>query len=833
MNSADFSRRIDQAREPSEPTDWWSGRCPAHDDEKPSLGWVDGTVKIGIKCQAGCSREEVLAALRLTEDDTCLRPRPASQSGATARTVAATYDYRDESGVLLFQSVRYEPKDFRQRRPDPDDANKWTWNMRGVRLVLYRLNELQGQRRVVVVEGEKDADRLAATGLAATCNPMGAGKWRDEYAEQLRRAGCLFVTVIPDSDDAGREHADRVMRSCVAADLVVQVVSLSEEVDGERRWLGDKEDVSDYLDRNSVDDLYEVLFRADGSNLAVLNRSDRTVSWPDDVSRLRADGAAKITELEAILRLDALLGAPPTPYGEPPAEPPRRDVDLSGDPYEDMKTMWRELVEANEPPVVFLYGDMLSKMNKDAAVVGMDVDRFRGRLVSLARFVKQTKSGPKPVKPEVDLLKMMLVSDENLARMPQLRRIVRTPVFSEDGRLIQRPGHDAESGVYLELADGLVVPPVSEVPTQDEVDRARSLLLDDVFVDFPFTSKADKAAVVALTLLPFARDLIDGATPLHVIAAAKPGTGKSLLLEAVTTIAIGRGVGSMTEADDEDETRKRITSQLLAEPTYVVFENLNKMMRGGAVAQAITGTTWQDRILGLSKIVNLPVRCCWIAVANNPAFSPEVADRIVTCRMVSPLERPRNRDLKDVKHKYLAPWVRENRGPLVWSCLTLVQNWIARGRRKGSADLGSFQTWAETMSGILEAAGVPGLLDNRQMMLERADPVGDSRKAFVVAWYADFKLETKYPRDLVALADLAGCPVDASKTNKDGSLAQSERSRIGTILNQLVDQVFVMPDGVSVTVAPGDPPRDRNGARYRLLVVGPQDDADEYLGGRP
>ncbi len=31
--------------------------------------------------------------------------------------IVATYDYRDERGTLLYQSVRYEPKDFRQRRP--------------------------------------------------------------------------------------------------------------------------------------------------------------------------------------------------------------------------------------------------------------------------------------------------------------------------------------------------------------------------------------------------------------------------------------------------------------------------------------------------------------------------------------------------------------------------------------------------------------------------------------------------------------------------------------------------------------------------------------------
>ena len=39
-----------------------------------------------------------------------------------------------------------------------------------------------------MVEGEKDADALTALGLTATCNPMGAGKWRDSYTATLAGA---------------------------------------------------------------------------------------------------------------------------------------------------------------------------------------------------------------------------------------------------------------------------------------------------------------------------------------------------------------------------------------------------------------------------------------------------------------------------------------------------------------------------------------------------------------------------------------------------------------------------------------------------------------------
>src|SRR5262249_7513307 len=142
---------------------------------------------------AGCKIEAVVKALGLKMEDLF----PPDYSGK--RGLIAVYDYSDERGGLLFQTVRYTPKDFRQRRPDGDGG--WVPNLDGVRRVLYRLPEVMkavaAGETVWVAEGEKDADTLTNFGLCATCSPLGAGKWRAEYAETLRGA---LVVVIPDND---------------------------------------------------------------------------------------------------------------------------------------------------------------------------------------------------------------------------------------------------------------------------------------------------------------------------------------------------------------------------------------------------------------------------------------------------------------------------------------------------------------------------------------------------------------------------------------------------------------------------------------------------------
>ncbi|MBI3104107.1 MAG: AAA family ATPase [Candidatus Rokubacteria bacterium] len=138
---------------------------------------------------------------------------------------------------MLFVVERRQPKEFRQRRPD--GRGGWIWNLAGARRVLYRLPELAGQRTVYVVEGESDAETLAAIGWPATTNAGGAGKWAENYTEQLKAASVKQVVILPDNDTPGEAHARAVARSCLAAGLAVKVIRLP--------GLPAKGDVSDWL----------------------------------------------------------------------------------------------------------------------------------------------------------------------------------------------------------------------------------------------------------------------------------------------------------------------------------------------------------------------------------------------------------------------------------------------------------------------------------------------------------------------------------------------------------------------------------------------------------
>ena len=202
----------------------WVARCPAHEDRSPSLSVDERDGKILLHCHAGCTIEAICAALGIGMRELFAdgASRSSSVNGAPSPPrIVAEYPYNDERGNVLFEVVRFEPKCFRQRRPDGQGG--WVWSLNGTRRVLYRLPEIVEAEFTLVLEGEKDVESARSLGLVATCNPGGAGKWLDEYSEVLRGKR---VAGIADADEPGRKHAQAVAASLYRKVKSLKVVEL-------------------------------------------------------------------------------------------------------------------------------------------------------------------------------------------------------------------------------------------------------------------------------------------------------------------------------------------------------------------------------------------------------------------------------------------------------------------------------------------------------------------------------------------------------------------------------------------------------------------------------
>lgn len=202
----------------------WTAQCPLHVDRTPSLH-IEKTKegKVIANCK-GCGRgndtyHRLLKHFGLWRIWTKSKPK----------IIEEIYAYRDEAGALLFEVVRYKnatpDRKFSQRRPDARGGR--INNLKGVRRVLFRLPELLKAVNppesegldfslpeplpIYIVEGEADALEMVKQGFCATCNPMGAGKWREEYNQSLK--GAREINVVADKDEPGRNHARSVALS--------------------------------------------------------------------------------------------------------------------------------------------------------------------------------------------------------------------------------------------------------------------------------------------------------------------------------------------------------------------------------------------------------------------------------------------------------------------------------------------------------------------------------------------------------------------------------------------------------------------------------------------
>lgn len=475
---------------------------------------------------------------------------------------------------------------------------------------------------------------------------------------------------------------------------------------------------------------------------------------------------------------------------------------------------WDALVEANEPPVLFRRSNLPVAVERiddtdELVIRTLDDSRLKHRAVELVRFeqVKQDKARGSvrvPATPSLELVRNVRVEAD--PPLPVINRVTPVPVYGPSGVLETEPGYHPDARVVYEPSRGLVLPTVPVRPTKAQIDAARSLLLDELLGDFPFVGEADRAHALAFGLLPFVRDLVDGPTPLHMFEAPKAGTGKGLSVRVLSALFVGKAGATATPAPTvEEEWRKKLFSLLLEGRTYAFVDNVNDRLDSGALASAITSETYTDRPLGVSETTPVAVRCVWVATANNPVVSTELARRSIRIRINAKEEHPHLRSA--FRHADLVAWTVAHRGELLGAVYALVNAWLAKGRPSHEGQrLGSFESWSDVLGGILATAGVPGFLGNLTDFYETVDDASAVWRTFVEAWWDQHGPEPTLAADLLDAALGAGLDLN-------GNNAAKQANSLGLQIKRNVDTIYV---GLSIRA--GGRVRNRGNA-YRLVPL--------------
>jgi hypothetical protein len=449
---------------------------------------------------------------------------------------------------------------------------------------------------------------------------------------------------------------------------------------------------------------------------------------------------------------------------------------------------WAALVEVNErDPTLFRRSNRpvrVERIDDSDQVIVRELNEalLRYHAADALAWYKLTGEGEViPASPPPEVIRNLLAYED--IPLPVLSRVVTAPVFSPEGMLQTAPGFHRKAKVYYAPPQGLTLPAVPANPNGADVAEAKRLLLEELLGDFPFVDQADRAHALALLLLPFVRDMISGPTPLHMIEAATPGTGKGLLVRVVSSVFTGgSGASETTLPENEDETRKKIFALLLESQPYILLDNINRRIDSSALASATTSELFTDRKLGVSEARVLPVRCAWVATGNNPVMTAEVARRTVRCRLVANVETPHLRPPSDFKHPELKAWAARHRGQLIWAALTLGQTWVAEGRPTGPHVLGSYESWAGTMGGILDAVGVAGFLGNVEDFYAEANDEAAVIAVFVQGWWRRHGTTTQTPSALLNAAQEAEYPFRFTDIDR-------QREQLGKDLKRLKDTI--------------------------------------------
>jgi len=432
----------------------------------------------------------------------------------------------------------------------------------------------------------------------------------------------------------------------------------------------------------------------------------------------------------------------------------------------------------NDPPFLFRRDQTLVRigLNSDDVKVVQELNpsKLRVELMQAFEFERIKDNTKESFDPPLTLMTHML--DQNKWAFPALQQLIQAPVFiPPNADLADTDGYHPELQAYMDLGD---FRPKQGMPLEKAKD-----LLGEWLHDFPFADEASRTHSIAFALTLLLKPLIKGNVPLFLVSAPVPGTGKSLLVQTLCSVVTGLAAPTMTETSDMDEWRKRITSVLQTSPPVILLDNINRKLNSDALASVITSPIWQDRRLGQSEMLQLKNNAVWVATANNPTMSGELARRCIWIHMDPAAEQPWTRT--GFLHP-LPSWGEEHRAELFGALVAVIEAWKQAGRPLAAPTLGSFENWSSVLGGVLQSAGFEGFLSNLELLWNWNDNESRDWRAFTQAWWLRFQ---DHPIGVAELQRLAEEQDLLASVLGDGG-ERSRRIRLGKALSKRVDRVF-------------------------------------------
>jgi hypothetical protein len=298
------------------------------------------------------------------------------------------------------------------------------------------------------------------------------------------------------------------------------------------------------------------------------------------------------------------------------------------------------------------------------------------------------------IDPPLQLIRMVLSRERRWA-FPHVSGIITTPTLRPDGSLLVAPGYDPRSELYL--LPSLKMPPIAEHPTYQDAQAALEKL-KDLFREFSFQdSKGDgleKKLNCSVAISGLLTALLRGSlptSPVYLVRASTPGTGKSYLVDVISMVTTGHYCPVITASKNAEETEKRIGSILLSGVPIVSLDNCIHDLGGELLCQLTERPVIRIRVLGRSEMPLCECHTTVFATGNNITFRGDMVRRGLVCNLEARDERPELREFERDALDIAAA----DRGVYVAAGLTIVRAYLAAGAPKFCKSFGSYTAWSE------------------------------------------------------------------------------------------------------------------------------------------
>ncbi len=374
------------------------------------------------------------------------------------------------------------------------------------------------------------------------------------------------------------------------------------------------------------------------------------------------------------------------------------------------------LKQANQPPDMTLYccGSEIIELTKNSEgepiFANVGKDRLMAIIADACDTIGESRKGMVHVAPPDEIVSY--VYEQRDLPFKQCKGIARMPLVRPDGSIAAKSGYDEATKRLIRLLKGFDLPPIPSNPTKDEVTQALDTF-NEPYRDFDIDCPAN---IHAMRLSVMLEPVYNARSPLGIIDAGNPSSGKSLLASALGYEILGGEPGFFSEPQTEEEWRKEIATAMLEGPSLLIMDNIDNMLKSGVFANALTNKLLRIRNLGRFKLLAIPHPAVWLATGNNIKLGGDIPRRTYGVRLGK-----REKDYP-FAHYPLLPWLRAELGKLTYAKLVLWNAYRAAGCPQcDGPSLASFEEWSAVMRNFLAFLEIDGFLANQSKRLADSD----------------------------------------------------------------------------------------------------------------